>query len=530
MGVNKKKLQQQLSTETGKAVVMKDLSNIALSAKRERHGTRNDLSKCVDMLRTKYNCTVDISTDEEDNFCGLFIQDREMTETFQAFPEIIFLDATYKLLDLQFPVYLFVSEDSNGLSEVVGMGMLVTEDAASLSWLVETFKLKNPAVERTRLVMADKDLNERDTIKVVLPHVKVLICLFHTLRTFRREVTTEKMNITNAQRISCVEYIQRMAYAKTDHEYTGIYDEFATIAPEDVKSYFDKNWHPIKEEWVMGFKFSTGNFLNSTNNRLEAINGKLKHLIDRNSSLEYFTESFFAILSVLRNERSYKTVYSYQKVKVVPHAINSPEAQYSDLLTSYASGYTLQQLKIARDHVYEFTEEAGSVGNFTTSTSEGVVTVSHFRCTCCYFQSMRLPCRHMFALRQHSGISLYDKNLCDERWTNSYYRSAHKALRPSETGDDLMIHGEDDTVTVDISTQSRAKNLNCHQKFSKALDICKKIANTISYCSQVDFDRKLLQLKSLNETWLGGKEVGIQVFASLLEVQSRELTRCSHES
>ena len=51
-----------------------------------------------------------------------------MRETFTAFPEILFLDATYKLLDLQFPVYLFVCEDSNGASEIIGMGMLVTED------------------------------------------------------------------------------------------------------------------------------------------------------------------------------------------------------------------------------------------------------------------------------------------------------------------------------------------------------------------------------------------------------------------
>ena len=148
-----------------------------------------------------------------------------------------------------------------------------------------------------------------------------------------------------------------MAYAKTDLEYMRIYDEFAQLSPEVVKTYFDKNWHPIKHEWVMGFKFSTGNFLNSTNNRLESINGKLKHVIDRNSSLEYFTENFFAVLSVLRNERTFKTVYSYQKVKVVPHSINSPEAQYTALLTYYASRYTLQQLKIAREHVYEFTEE-----------------------------------------------------------------------------------------------------------------------------------------------------------------------------
>ena len=107
---------------------LKDLSNIALSAKRKQHATKDDLSKCVDMLCKNYNYSVDISTDEDDTFCGLFVQDYEMEETFTAFPAILFLDATYKPLDLQFPEYLFVCEDSNGASEIIRMGMLVTEE------------------------------------------------------------------------------------------------------------------------------------------------------------------------------------------------------------------------------------------------------------------------------------------------------------------------------------------------------------------------------------------------------------------
>ena len=188
-----------------------------------------------------------------------------------------------------------------------------------------------------------------------------------------------------------------MAYAKNDAEYDGIYNQFVTTAPVQVKTYFNENWHPIKEEWVMGFKFSTGNFLNATNNRLESINGKLKQVITKYSSLEFFIEQFSIILPVLRSERTYKAVYSYQKVKVVPHALNSPEAQYSQLLTSYATSFTLQQLVLARDIAYEFTPVVGEHGIFNTSTSDGEIRVSHFICTCCYFQSMRLPCRHLFS-------------------------------------------------------------------------------------------------------------------------------------
>ena len=133
----------------------KRLKNIAQTSKRKNHETQNDLSN---WLRSNYGGTVDICTDVEDNFCGLFIQDNGMRETFEAYPEIIFVDATYKLLDLQLPVYLLACEDSNGASEIVGMGMLVAEEKESVKWLFETFKNKNSSVMFTRLVMVEKDM------------------------------------------------------------------------------------------------------------------------------------------------------------------------------------------------------------------------------------------------------------------------------------------------------------------------------------------------------------------------------------
>ena len=55
-----------------------------------------------------------------------------MRSTFHVYPEIAFLDATYKLLELKFPVYLFVVEDANEEGEIVSLGSLVHKDAESL--------------------------------------------------------------------------------------------------------------------------------------------------------------------------------------------------------------------------------------------------------------------------------------------------------------------------------------------------------------------------------------------------------------
>lgn len=72
----------------------------------------------------------------------------------------------------------------------------------------------------------------------------------------------------------------------------------------------------------MGMKYKTGNFLNGTNNRLEALNQKLKSVITKYSSLEEFIEKFFLILRVMRSESDTIKLHLLhaQKVPVAFHS------------------------------------------------------------------------------------------------------------------------------------------------------------------------------------------------------------------
>ena len=161
--------------------------------------------------------------------------------------------------------------------------------------MIETFKKQNPEWTQIRIVMADKDIGEHQVIKIALPTASVLICLFHTLRTFRREVSCEKLGITSGQRQFLLELFQKMAYTSSEKEYESLYAELQKSAPREVRQYFDDNWHCIKSEWVLHFKAVSGSFLNSTNNRLESLNAKLKQVISRHSSLEDFINHFLLL-------------------------------------------------------------------------------------------------------------------------------------------------------------------------------------------------------------------------------------------
>ena len=210
---------------------------------------------------------------------AIFFQTQEMKVTFRSYPELLFIDATYKLNDLRMPLYVILAVDGNGESEIVCLWIVQCEDKETITSLLVEFKKHNDEWSLIKCIMSDKDMTERNIIKEQFPQANLLICLFHTLRTFRREITCEKLGISQGERVLCLELLSKMAYAHSEAAYTTFYDQFKQSVPKNVIDYFDGNWHGIREQWVDGLKNSQCNYLNRTNNRVESINAKLKSVI-----------------------------------------------------------------------------------------------------------------------------------------------------------------------------------------------------------------------------------------------------------
>lgn len=95
MKASKKFIQENISKETDKVVLLKDICNIATAANQGK--SRNNLDITAQTLKDKYGADVELYSDSERNLLGIFWQDRKMKELFAAFPELMCLDATYKL-------------------------------------------------------------------------------------------------------------------------------------------------------------------------------------------------------------------------------------------------------------------------------------------------------------------------------------------------------------------------------------------------------------------------------------------------
>ena len=178
-----------------------------------------------------------------------------------------------------------------------------------------------------------------------------------------------------------------------------------------------------------------------------------------------------------------------------PYRDDSPQCMYSRLLTSYAATFVHKQLELA-SIVSNISDQNGS---YVVNTSEGQKKVTESSCECMFFSSMLLPCRHIFALRSKLAHSLYDPDLCNVRWTTSYYRSTHRIFTS------LSMEGSVDVT----STKKHRRALSQHQKFRKASILTSELASVANCASRAHFDRRLRLIKNLILYWKNGEEVGL---------------------
>ncbi|XP_065675633.1 uncharacterized protein LOC136091849 [Hydra vulgaris] len=214
------------------------------------------------------------------------------------------------------PLYILLVVGPNGESEIAAIFLTASEDCVSLSTMFEIFKEKNINWNKILSVFTDKDMAERECIKHAFPQINLLLCIFHVLRSLSREITTSKMNISEAQRLIALKALQKMTYAATEKEYEMLRDEFHKVMPPSVVKYVEVNWHACRFEWVRCWQQQNVTFGECTTNRLESINRRIKAVVSLLSPLPIFFKDLLSVIACMRQERDHKYINTTERVPI----------------------------------------------------------------------------------------------------------------------------------------------------------------------------------------------------------------------
>ena len=81
-------------------------------------------------------------------------------------------------------------EDGFGESEIIAFFIVTDETKETLSFMLDVFlEVNGSTIFKTTCIMSDKDMTARDLFKEKFPNSSLLICLFHSLKSFGREIT-----------------------------------------------------------------------------------------------------------------------------------------------------------------------------------------------------------------------------------------------------------------------------------------------------------------------------------------------------
>ncbi|CAI6371518.1 unnamed protein product [Macrosiphum euphorbiae] len=121
-------------------------------------------------------------------------------------------------------------------------------------------------------------------------------------------------------------------------------------------------------------------------------------------------------------------------------------------LKASANGQQLEITKMDETHNHETSKILYShVGAYVLDNTTEV------SCSCLFYKSMRLPCKHIFHTRQLQNKPLYDLSLCDTRWTRDYYYKNQRVFKNVE------IVPTDSDTTVTILHKKKNQNKFCRK-------------------------------------------------------------------
>lgn len=336
----------------------------------------------------------------------------DMQKSVTNWPEILFVDGTYKLFNLRYTLYLLLVQNGNGRGEIGGVAITASETAHVLEWIAKTFRENNSkACQNTKCIMTDKDLTERKAFEAVFPGIKFLLCLLHTLKSFDKQLKVLKLD--HEERCRCFKLLRELAYAKWESRYNSVYDRFISSAPSSVIEYFNINWHNNRDEWTL-FGIAEVNYGSVTNNLVESTNKQIKTLCNRFSTLCEFAINFFELVRSSKQETSLLCAVDGLRKLNINHHLDESFNDYAAILTKIAVKQLTEEVKKLKN--IKVIESCDNQKTCKILVNDHPHTSSATDCICYFRRSWKLPCAHILTVRKYFNLCLFCPELCDRKW------------------------------------------------------------------------------------------------------------------
>ena len=445
-----------------------------------------------------------------------------MKALLEAFGSVIHIDATYKVLKCGYILVTLNAIDNSGTTVLCAWAIIASETTENYIHLFQCLVENSPESVSANIQYAvmDKSAPLIKALVEVLPHVKFVICRFHSIQAVATWIRKLSLKPTQQHYKEILKKLfSSMVYSPDEKGYTEAFQSIQEISKEEpeleiVGQYFDEHWHALRDHFSLHSLKSERIFKSFTNNRTENINQQIKRAVRYETTIPILAQALFDLEAKQSSRMEMDSWIQNNTTMTKYNLIDKGEAEIQR-----AGGSLLSRSKL-KDTMIEY-RKSKSVNIETCSITEGQIACSRKDGVCTYNATNGLPCQHLFATRFNNLEPLLTRDMIADRWliffsgnspqtaiqgaVDTEHNVANKEYECGENAFETMTNDEERSVNENNSARTEKRSPNhvplSRERYNMAKKVCSSFSDILNKLSTENASFCLLQLESLDYKW-----------------------------
>jgi MULE transposase domain len=273
-------LNNLLARDPETLVTAKEITNTIEYERQKKLNGRLPIEALVEDLDEDENWALHYTTNHQGRVNFFFFAPDAMISLAQSSPEVLLIDATYKVNKYNMPCIHFMTTTSIGRTASVALAFVASEEEAYYNLAVSTFRELVMGDARVEVILTDDEDALRNALDVVYPDVPQLLCLWHVNKNVQTYVNTlwyTNVGLLTAGKEFMADW-EAVVYAKTVPEFDARYALLRTkYAPQTrVLNKIHENKFPKRHLFAKPWTSKFRHLGHTVTSRAESGHSKLK--------------------------------------------------------------------------------------------------------------------------------------------------------------------------------------------------------------------------------------------------------------
>uniref|UniRef100_A0A8C5R993 Zinc finger SWIM-type containing 1 n=1 Tax=Leptobrachium leishanense TaxID=445787 RepID=A0A8C5R993_9ANUR len=442
------------------------------------------------------------------------IQTQAMTKVFQSHPETLLLIRSHNAVGKVLYTFVTDGQDVNSelsaFSRIVHVAFPVDESPEKLAEMFHFLKEFNPCWSQIRFFLVDPFFKGKNALAKAFPSAEIVLSAFHICTYYKQNIY--KLSLPQKVEELLVHSLNCTMCSASQENLQKMYVNFQQYIQPDLLLKFKHDWLLCDRIWAL-HRWRNGQESYAYFELICTLREKINQIFSKSLCLG---EILFTLISFIQNQRENKQMprmmlYSPQVLPISAKeqapismktletnacplkSVDSPGAlllnqSLVDICIPAAADLCMKEFEVVQRSTQVISNKENKVNVLLCEEQEVVDNGSQMTCSCPFYRTVKLPCRHIL----------------------SFLKANHELLKPEllDTAWQKQSNAGESTLPVSAETLKILKRDTSESAPTKeqADTLTEEITKLLTECSDDVFQHRYQTFRDLADAWIGPYE------------------------